>query len=450
LKAQCFKTVRHITRLAIFLIALFSAKTSYAFDFEEILRRAEQIDPQLASVAESRRGASTQYNSVSRPATPIVNLGLNSQGYFSSLDGIPGVPPGRQKFGAGYASVSIAQSIFNPLRQINIDEAGLRVEFETIQFQAARNDLAVKTLQTLLNFINATDALDNSLEELRLIKKMIVFASTKDSGIDGSIYQIRLVQAEGQASLTRSTLDQRNREILRLIGTNTNTELKPLWAEDFDTATLLPSIEELFGVAEENNLLLRQQSIMLKLAEAGIRRTSRNSFPSVDLVVNGSSARGMPTYPSAMTQSASAGIQINIPIGDSGIGSIMKTDALMQESRARSEIESTKKTIQQSISDSYYEYKNAIIQIGTEIKVQQLRKTQEPKYKGDDLSPESIAEKISNLEEEIVRNASGREQRRLQRDALIQKVRIWAACGELNERQLRQISMHFISLPSGK
>jgi outer membrane protein len=454
IKCSAATSKKHIGAKIIWAVCLvilnLLPKISHAVDFEELLQRAELLDPQLASVGATKQGATEQFIATSRPPTPTINLGLNSQGYYSTLYGIPGIQQGPQKYGAGFASISIAQPLYNPLRQINIEEASLRLEFETSQIKVARNELAVRTLQTLINLMNATDALENSLEEIRVIKKIINLTSTKDSPLDGTTYQARLIQSEGQATLNRNILEQRNREFFRLIGMSPNSELKLSWRDGMDTNFLAVGIERFLEDADQNNLLIRQQQITLKLAEAGIRRTSRNTVPSIDLVVMGSSARGMPTYPSARTESASAGIQINIPLGDNGIGSIMKTEALMQESRVRNEIETTRRSVQQSISDAYYEYKNSQIQIETEIKMQQFKKKQEAKYKATDLTSDSITEKINNYEDDIVLLTSKREQRRLQRESLIQKTRIWASLGELDERQLRHISTYFISSPAGK
>ncbi len=428
------------------ILACTSAASAVAapFDFEAMVLVAERGDPQIANALTSKEAASQRLQQARRFVNPSALLGLGSQRNLLSMRGIPELPPDRQSFNSNTATVSVTQSLYNPLRAFNIEEAQLQAEFESVQMLVTRNELALRLFQTLIELAGATSTGESLQADASAIRSVLEQFKERAGELDLSHYRVRLAHVEGQAALSRNLRLQRQRDLVRLgiAGTPDNSPRLSGTPDDIELRAL-PSLEDLLAAAQQGNLQLRLQRVSVELAAASVKRTSRDQYPTVDLVANKAIMRGGAMFPNMQTEATLLGVQINLPLGDGGIGSALRTEAISQESRARNDLEAQRKSVQQTVSDTFFEHLNSAAQLATESQVVEIyaQKKVPPPAEGEEVDPYFAASQA--LEEHLARSHSLREMGRLQRDLLLTRARLWASAGPLESSHFRAISAYF-------
>jgi outer membrane protein len=431
-----------VHKVGALLIWLILCSSANALNFEELLKQTESLDPQIASAEAAKLSALERMRINGNIFSPNINAGFNALQFYSNLKGVPGVESGNQGYSASTASLSMVQPIYSPVKKINLEESSIQATAEDLQVGIIRNEILIKLVQVLFEFAASEASIDFAEAESAKIRALMKIAKEAPSESDTSYYTTRLYQAEGQAKLSRNLNLQRKRDLKRLTGSDLPNGWRITWESKNAAPIEIPALEELMRKAEFNNLQIRLQQSYLQQAVLSIKRTAYDQHPSANLIANGTVMQGMPNLPRSRTESASIGIQVNIPLRDGGITSIMNAEAISQESRARNSVEATKKAVQQNISDLYHDYLTLTIQLGTENK---LRSVQEDQKRARGAAPplEESAKAIMEIEEEISRLTSTRELERLKRESLIQLLRLWSVCGPLEPSQINLISQYF-------
>jgi outer membrane protein len=427
--------------LIIFLLG--NHLTVKAFDFEELINISEKTDPQLSSARNSREAAAKRLEQASTFINPNASFIINSAANSSRLIGIPGAETGRMNEGSKIASLTLTQPIFNPLRGLNIEEAKYQQELETVKLLIIKNEIILRVTQTLIDISAAYSNSKSFSDEVNNIKNFILRIKQEDSSSDLSFYETRLIQSESQEKISRNIIRQRLRDLSRLSGSSDLT-----LSIEFDSSKLssldfsVPNLEAILDLIDNRNLNLIHQRIEVNIFSANVKRALRDKYPTIDFFINASTIKGMQGFPSARIEAASFGIQINTPIGDGGISSVVRTEAVLQESRAKNELESLRKSIQQNASDLYHEINNGKVLIHAEQRAQGVRE----KWKSQLItaSSSSMTETAStDLEETLAQLVNEREIGRLNREAFMNQVRLWALTGPLEKEKLTAIGSVF-------
>ena len=320
----------------------------------------------------------------------------------------------------------------------------MQLELEDLQIQLTRNELAVRLLQTLLDLAGAQHNVKTFDDEVTLLNKLIDSQKAKEAEIDLSNYQVRLAQADGQANLSRNLVKQKRRDLVRLGGSSTykeeiqfNSNVSSSVFSDF------PTLDDFLSRSENESLQLRLQRIAVQIANTSVTRSSRDSYPTVDLVANGVITRGAPTFPHAQTAATAIGLQVNLPLSYGGSTSVLRSEAISLESRAKNDLEAQRKFIQQGISDSYHELQNLRTQLKTEDRLSIIYAMRNQPIQPDLGTSVEFYFASIELEEKVTRLQASREVHRLHRDGLMQKFRLWAASGPLEKHHYQLISDHF-------
>jgi outer membrane protein TolC len=428
----------------LFVYAWATSAVAGSLDFEAMVLVAERGDPQIANASISKESARNRLDQARRFVTPNALLVLGSQSNSFSMRGIPDLPPNRQSFISNNATLSVTQSLYNPLRAFNIEDAKLQAEFEAVQMLVTRNELALKLFQTLVELSGAISMGESLQADVNAIRNLVEEFNDPSRELELSHYRVRLVQTEGQAKLSRNLRLQRQRDLVRLgfVGTAHNSPRLRVTSADTEPQEL-PSLEDLLAAAQLGNLQLRLQEVSVQLAVAAFNRTSRDRYPTVDLVANRAINRGGALLPKMQAEATLLGLQINLPIGDGGMGSVLRTEAISQKSRARNDLEAQRKFVQQTVSDTYFEHINNAAQIDTENQVVGIyaQKKVPPPLEGEEVDAYFAASQA--LEERLAKSHSMREIGRLQRDLLLSRARLWASAGPLESSHFRAISAYF-------
>lgn len=441
---RLFRGRLHLTIRGLFVYAWSASALAGSLDFEAMVLVAERGDPQIANALISKESATNRLDQARRFVNPNALLVLGTQSNSFSTRGIPELAPDRQSFISNNATLSVIQSLYNPLRAFNIEDAKLQAEFESVQMLVTRNELALKLFQILIELSGAISMGESLQADANAIRSLLEAFNGRSRELDLSHYRVRLAQTEGQSTLSRNLRLQRQRDLVRLGITATPLDSPRLSVTSSDTEPReLPSLEDLLAAALQGNLQLRLQEVSVQLAVAAFNRTSRDRYPTVDLVANRAINRGGALLPKMQAEATLLGLQINLPIGDGGMGSVLRTDAISQKSRARNDLEAQRKFVQQTVSDTYFEHINNAAQINTENQVVEIysQKKVSPPLEGEEIDPYFAASHA--LEEHLARSHSMREIGRLQRDLLLSRARLWASAGPLESSHFRTISTYF-------
>lgn len=410
---------------SVLLALLLNSSLSHALDFSPILVKMEQEDPLILNAKSSYLAAVQREQHIKKTINPTVVVSLSVLNNKMGLKGV-GSPEPIQSFGSRSAGIAFVQSIYNPIKEVDISSAELQVEYESLQLLQARNDAAVRILEAVIDIALANTQVSICKMEVELINEFLKSSNTKalDAG-DRAGYEIRLNNAKGQLENILLTFEQKKGELVSIGGGVVSPDALVIdesyyLFDDSNSGALRDLLER----AEQENIQLRSQRVVSGLADLVVKRNSREKYPTAELVFNGAYVRGMPAFRDGRNFNTAVGLQISVPIVDSGFGASMQADALFQQSKANNDYQANRVAVQKSIIESYYELRRLSQQIHMQHKNLDIFVEQKNRVLTALAQDDEHFRRVRNLEIELSILSARQELLRLRRDGLIQWVRL--------------------------
>ena len=433
------KTVLWIVALNMLAIQ----KPLYAIDLSSIIKASEAEDAQIINGLESIKNTDQRLIELKKWIKPNISIGYNLAKNHSHLRGIPGINPNSSIHTSNSINFNISQSLYDPFRKANIQEAAAQLNYEATQLGATQNDNAIRILQLIFDIAMSGDLINLQQKEVDNINHHLNKIQSNPRARSEFInYEIRLIQAQANVSQAIASLRQNSREFAKLTGgklaiVKFNAETKI----DLQNILITDSLELLLSKIDMNNFELMQQAHNLKLAEIRAKRFDRENYPSVSFGINSSISAGAPDYSSLLASSSTASIQINIPLSNGGESKSIRTEALSVLSRASNDLQITKKSVQSRLSDLFFELSNNLEQIKLHKKIldNQLKiKDLSTKENSDDESGIQLSASMLEAESSIINTRQSII--RFERDAIVAWIKLKGMTSEIDNHELLSLS----------
>jgi outer membrane protein len=257
-------------------------------------------------------------------------------------------------------ALSASQPLYRPTNKLTNDQAQLSIDIAKAQLETAEQDLIVRTTQAYFDVLAAEDTLtfvkaqkSAVSEQLAAAKRNFEVGTTTvtDSREAQARFDLVLAQeiaAENDLRVKKLALDQ-------LVG-KAGVAPKPLAAP-----VVLPELSPADPQAWVNQAETRHPAVLqatkgFEIAQLETRKAEAGHLPTLDLVGQYQIARAPTTgFPNNVrTNTASVGVQFNMPLYTGGAVQNRVKETLALEGKARTDLEAAQRGVSQATRAAYF------------------------------------------------------------------------------------------------
>jgi outer membrane protein len=364
-------------KLGILAVALAAALPQFASaeDLTQIYQQARGADPTLAA-AEANKNATQENSPIARSALlPQISGSYGYSHSDSSSKGYEPAPDGSGNFvlarseGTGRsrpASLNLSQSIFN---WANIERwRGANAQSEGAQntYDAASQDLLVRTATAYFGVLTAEDQLSFAHLNEKSLQKQLDQAEQRFQVGLSAITDVHVARAQHDASvaqvITAQNAVETARESVSQITGKSFGDLKKLRDPLPLARPEPPQVEDWVGIATKQSPLLLAAQRNVDAADFNVSAqraghyptlsgsVSRGDTPSWGSGTNASS--GLPNH-NSLSASTIVGVTLNIPIFSGGLTTAQTRQAVFQRDAAQDQLELQRRTVLANTRNAY-------------------------------------------------------------------------------------------------
>ena len=261
--------------------------------------------------------------------------------------------------------VDLSMDLYRHSSWLRMGTAKKAAHQRDVAYQAAKQDLILRTTEAYFNVLGRLDDLEFAKAEKEAIARQLEQTKQRFSVGLTAITDVHEAQAQFDNALTDEIRAQNNvyaaQEALRVITNVYPRELKILNTAKFSASRPLPdSANEWQRTAEEQNLDLIAQKIGLDIAKENIGIEKAARLPTVSLSGRYSSADSDVTitgeqdvFFNSKEDTSSIGVQVSVPIYNGNIISSNVRRAQSNYVSASQDLESTHRTVVQNTRNAY-------------------------------------------------------------------------------------------------
>jgi len=348
---------RALSRLAIgALLALGGATGAQAQSLVELYEAARGFDATYLS-ARAQFDAS-QAKAAQARAGLLPQTGLAAAANWARRDSSAAALEGTSN--SQSVALSASQPLYRPANQLANDQAQLSIDIAKAQLESAEQDLIVRTTQAYFDVLAAEDTLTfvkaqktAVSEQLAAAKRNFEVGTTTvtDSREAQARFDLVLAQeiaAENDLRVKKLALDQ-------LVG-KSGVAPKPL-AAPVALPALTPADPQVWvAQAETRHPAVLQATKGLEIAQLETRKAETGHQPTLDLVGQYQVARAPTTgFPNNVrTNTASVGLQFNMPLYTGGAVQNRIKETLALEEKARTDLQAAQRGVSQATRAAYF------------------------------------------------------------------------------------------------
>ena len=432
---------RLVEGFAASCVLLWTAGQAQAQTLMEVYEAARSYDATYLAAraqAESVRFATEQAYALRRPS-----VGLSAAVTRSEID--PPVGSDRTTTNR-QVGVSAVQPIFNRANSVRIEQAERSLEIAKADLQAAEQDLIVRVAQAYFNVLAAQDALGTARANKKAIEEQLASAKrnfevgtatitdTREAQARYDLAVAQEIAAENQLRTAQVALDQ-------LVG-RTGVTPRPLTAP-VTLPPIHPESVDVWVSRAETSPTVRRAQLGLEIASLETERARAGHLPTVDLVGDVGRRRqtGDPpsmTQPSGTYGSATAGVQLKMPLfaGFSVQNRIRET--LLLEEKARNDLAAARRGTDQATRQAFLALQSGLAQVrALEAAEASSRLALEATLTGYRVG---VRVNLDVLNAQTQLFATQRDLARARYDVLLGRLRLEQAAGQLDPADLQQIN----------
>ncbi len=362
-----------IKTLAVLMTALLaSALTGVvpvaAADLMDVYRDALAQDPVYASARASAQAGKEALPQARVGLLPNVSLSGNYARNTRETIGTPAVDYNTK----GY-TLSLSQPLFRVQNWIVADQGNWQVKQTDAVFADAAQSLILRAAQAYFDVLLAQDNVALSAAQKNAFAEQLAQAKRNFEVGTATIVDSYEAQARADLSGAREIADQNDLEIKmralqQLIG-KMPPSLSPLKDGVALTLPQPADMEEWVKAAEAGSPVIAQLRAVYEIAALEVGRTRAGHYPTVDLVGSYSDNRSPTinifgqTGPELATKSTQIGLQLTVPLYQGGGTQSRVRQSLSARERAEQDLENTKRTVAQSVRQSFLGVKNGVAQV---------------------------------------------------------------------------------------
>jgi outer membrane protein len=338
------------------LLALGGATGAQAQSLVELYEAARGFDATYLS-ARSQFDAS-QAKAAQARAGLLPQAGLAAAANWARRDNSGPTPDGSSN--SQNVALSASQPLYRPTNKLTNDQAQLSIDIAKAQLETAEQDLIVRTTQAYFDVLAAEDTLTFVKAQKSAVSEQLASAkrnfeegttTVTDSREAQARFDLVLAQeiaAENDLRVKKLALDQ-------LVG-KAGVAPKPLAAP-----VALPELSPADPQAWVNQAETRHPAVLqatkgFEIAQLETRKAEAGHLPTLDLVGQYQIARAPTTgFPNNVrTNTASVGVQFNMPLYTGGAVQNRVKETLALEDKARTDLEAAQRGVSQATRAAYF------------------------------------------------------------------------------------------------
>lgn len=369
-----------MNRLKLFVIAILASGGALAEErpqnLLDLYRQALTHDSSWASARGAHAAAQEKLVQGKALTLPTVTFNANANHSNTDLEYRSGGTNGFARQGGGneafetYSySVNVSHPLYRKQNQIQFEESKTQVAQAEEQLSSANLDLMTRTSQAYFDVLLAQDKIDLIEAQKNAITKQLEQAKANFEVGTSTITDVHEAQARydllvAQDIAARNELEVRKRAIQSIIG-----QMPAQLASAKETLVVaIPApqdMEKWVEISEQKNPQLNFQQKALTLATQEVDRAHAGHLPTVDAVgsFNDNRANGSMNGVGSDTQNFTIGLQLQVPIYQGGAISSREREAVINQQRARDEVEQARRQVGLQTRQAYLNVASTVAQV---------------------------------------------------------------------------------------
>ncbi|MDD5580741.1 MAG: TolC family outer membrane protein [Methylobacter sp.] len=274
----------------------------------------------------------------------------------SGLDLITLAFPSKQEYWNNTISVNLTQPIFHWDYWVQLSQSDNKIAQAEADYQAALQNLMVKTTQAYFNILSAQDNLEFTIAEKQAISRQLEQAKQQfEVGLiaitDVNEAQAGFDQAGANEIEAANNLDNQKEALREIIGENDallNSLGKQLPLSKPDPVDIKVWSE----VAEANNFSIISAFNQAEASRKSIALQRSGHFPRLDLVASYGQADNTSVF-GIRGDTKSVGIQFNVPLFAGGAVNSRTRQASYEYEAAKEKLNEVKRSVKRQVKDAY-------------------------------------------------------------------------------------------------
>ena len=350
---------------AILALGLAAAGGVRAQSLQELYDAARAFD--ATYLAAKSLAESAQYKAAQADALLLPSLGLNGSVASNYVDLPVGSSRSSNSVGVG---VSGKQPLFNRANGFTVDQAKKSLDLSRADLETAEQDLIVRVAQAYFDVLGAQDTLGTTRASKAAISEQLASAKrnfevgtatitdTREAQARFDLASAQEIAADNDLLTKRIALDQ-------LVG-RSGVSPRQLAVPVALPAVAPANVDTWVGNSNTQHPLVRKAVLGLDIARLETEKARAAHLPTVDAVGSVNSSRLTGTSGSALpglTNSASIGLQLNMPLyaGNSIQNRVKET--LVLEEKSSNDLEAARRGVAQATRQAYYGVQSLTAQV---------------------------------------------------------------------------------------
>jgi outer membrane protein len=428
------------TQLASLIAGICLAIDAQAMTLLDAFNAAQAYDSQLASARGARDAAyekSTQGFAGLLPTVSAtaninrINTHLTTTGIDRTID-----------YTQEVYQLQLRQPIYNRNNFDLYEQSKLQVNAGEIQFEQARNDLALRVAQAYFDVLAAQDVISFLGAQKTAITEQLESAKRNFEVGTATVTDTHEAQARFDLALAQEIAAQNDLEVKRnalaVITGQVPPELRSLRSGIKLSSPQPSSMDKWVQSAEAGNFSVIVQGLLVDIAKLEISRNRAGHFPTLDGVATQSQRKDL-TFTSPTTNTTTAvGLQLTIPLF-AGFSTTSKIrEAISLENQARANLDTAKRAAMQNARAAYLGVQSGLSQIrALEAAEVSSNSALESNKLGYDVGVR-INIDVLNAQQQLY--STRRDLAKARYDTLINGLRLKVAAGTLGEVDLAELN----------
>ncbi len=428
------------TTLATLIAGPLLAMDASALDLLQAFNDAQAYDSQFASARAQREAAhetAVQGRAGLLPSAALT-AGVNQvSGNASTAQGTIPID-----YTADSYQLQLKQPLFNLGNVAAYDQSKLQAASGDVQYEQARIDLALRVAQAYFDVLAAEDVIAFiDAQKIAIAEQLASAKRNFEVGTatitDTHEAQARYDLAEAQEIAARNDLDVK-RNALAIITGKAPATLSTLKSGTRLTPPEPAAVDRWVEQSQSNNLGVVAQDLNAQIAKLSIDRARAGHLPTLDAV--GSYARNKSFFTSPITTSTTTiGVQLTVPIFSGYATTSQVNQAVALEGKARTDLETSKRTAAQSVRTAYLGVQSGLSQVrALEAAEASSKLALEANQLGYQVGVR-INIDVLNAQQQLY--STRRDLAKARYDTLVSGLRLKAAAGSLSQDDISQLNL---------
>ena len=265
-------------------------------------------------------------------------------------------------------AVSGKQPIFNRPNSATIEQSERTLESSLADLDSAEQDLMIRLSQAYFDVLGAQNTLQTTQANKRAIAEQLASAKRNFEVGTATITDTREAQARFDLA-TAQEIAADNDLVIKRIALDQFVGRNNVVPRDLAVPVMLPpaattGLEDLVARAADEHPAVRRAQVAYDIARLETDKARAQSLPTLDAIASVSDNRGTIQFGiSGNTNSASVGVQFNLPLFTGGAIQNRIKETIVLEERSRNDLEAARRGVTQTLRQAYYTLQSGASQV---------------------------------------------------------------------------------------